>query len=171
MIDAEVSRLRSLRVAALRARALADVLADGPTAVDSVFARTAVVCWSIARLTSGRLKAHPYLNYQKGPSALREALGHLLATLTGFVARKQGKTSRVFAEQLELLARELDDVRALTWSGDLSDALGRARTHLYRLRDDVAFEVRRETGAMAAIRIEAQTAAEPAQSNWPYLAI
>jgi len=71
MIDAEVLRLRDLRNMALRARALANSLDSGSLADDSVLARSAVTCWTIARIATGRLRAHPYLSYQKEPGQLR----------------------------------------------------------------------------------------------------
>jgi hypothetical protein len=170
MIDAEVSRLRGLRIAALRARSLAAVLEVADTG-DSVFTRCAVVCWGIVRLTSGRLRAHPYVSYQQGPSAVRQFMGDALAALTGFVAGKQGRKYSVFAEQLQLLARELDDVRSVTWSGDLSDALGRYQTELRGLLEEVACASRREIGAAAVTRTDAEQQAESTATNWPYLAI
>jgi hypothetical protein len=170
MIDAEVSRLRGLRIAALRARSLAEVL-DATGTGDPVFKRCAVVCWGIVRLTSGRLRAHPYVSYQKGPNSLRQSMGDALAALTGFVAGKQGRKYSVFAEQLQLFARELDDVRSVTWSGDLSDALGRYQTELRRLVEEVAGASRRETGVAALTRSDSEPQTEPTATNWPYLAI
>ena len=78
MIDAEVSRLRKLRNVALRARALAKIL-DSDSQEQSVFARSAVICWTIARVASGRLRAHPYLSYQQGPSRMRDVADGLVA--------------------------------------------------------------------------------------------
>ena len=103
MIDSEVVRLRNLRNVALRARAFAQALA-GPTAESAVFAKTAVICWTIARIATGRLRAHPYLSYQKGPSGLRSLVDRSI---------RAGGAAR------ELLARA-------TWRGSV--------TSLFRLR-------------------------------------
>jgi hypothetical protein len=184
MIDAEVIRMRRLRIAALRARALAVVLDAADTCEEdtckedtcdsvfaSVFARGAVSCWGIARLASGRLKSHPNLSCQREPGALRLSVDTALASLTGWVAAKQGKQLRVFAQQLQLLARELDDARALTWSGDLSDALGRAQQHLRRLVSETACDARREAGGALVAQLQPDMPAESSANNWPYLAI
>jgi hypothetical protein len=70
----------------------------------------------------------------------------------------------------------LDDARALTWSADLSDTLGRSqiqiRTLIKELDADAPSEVasRRETFA----RVETRDGRDDAGSvagDWPYLAI
>ena len=68
MIDAEVLRLRRLRNVALRARALAKNLDYDSAEGQTVFTKSAVACWTIARIASGRLRAHPYLSYQQDPA-------------------------------------------------------------------------------------------------------
>jgi hypothetical protein len=170
MIDAEVIQLRNLRLAALRARALAEVLERARPRRDSVLSRSAVVCWNIARVSSGRLRAHPYLSYQQGPGEIRQFVDRALAEATGFVALRQGKQLSVFADQLKLLAHELDDVRALTRSQELSDALGRAQTQLRRLVQEAVAGARAEGGAIEPAMIEAGVS-ENTSSSWPYLAI
>jgi hypothetical protein len=170
MIDAEVIRLRRLRRAALLTRALAHTLHTRYQGEDA-FARSAVAAWSIARLMNGRLCAHPNLSYQRGPGALQTIGDHALAALTALVAAKQGRPYGVFAQQLQILAHELDDARALTRSGDLSDALGRAQWQLLRLLQDSNAGIRREGGAQVEVRTEAQSEASASSNDWPYLAI
>jgi hypothetical protein len=95
-----------------------------------------------------------------------------LAAVTAFVARKQGRPHRVFAQQLQILAREVDDVRALTWSADLSEVLGRAQWQLLRSLQDLNAGIHREGGAPIAVRSAAsQSAASANPTDWPYLAI
>src|ERR1039458_3829146 len=66
MIDPDVSRLRRLRAAALRVRAIARALSSRPYALnDFLLGRGAGASWRIARAVSGRLKAHPYASYQQ----------------------------------------------------------------------------------------------------------
>ena len=170
MIDAEVIRLRRLRRAALLTRALAHTLHASYQGEDA-FARSAVAAWSIARLMNGRLRAHPNLSYQRGPGALQTIGDHALAGLTALVAAKQGRPYRVFAQQLQILAHELDDARALTRSGDLSDALGRAQWQLLRLLQDLNAGMCREGGAPVEVRTESRSEASVSSSDWPYLAI
>ena len=68
MNDPEVARLRRLRSEALRVRELALALGSTQSADDRLLARGACTGWRIARVVSGRLKAHPYLRYQRGVS-------------------------------------------------------------------------------------------------------
>jgi hypothetical protein len=175
MIDAEVSRLRNLRDIALRARALANSL-DSDS--DSVLARSAVICWTIARIATGRLRAHPYLSYQKGPGRLRELADRLLASLVALNARRGNRCLSVFALELQAVASRVDDVRALTWSPDLSDALGRMQIQIRRLANELELGALEESGAIVMPRVQAAVRAETGDSvnisvenNWPYLAI
>jgi hypothetical protein len=184
MNDAEVMRLRKLRSVALRVRALAKIL-DSDSKERSVFARSAVICWTVARVASGRLRAHPYLSYQRGPSPLRGLVDGVIAALVALNARRRNRCSNVFAQQLQTVAREVDDVRALTWSPDLSDALGRMQIQMRRLANELDLGALGETGAAvlprAAMLPRAKVAARAesgaalddvaADNSWPYLAI
>jgi hypothetical protein len=179
MIDAEVLRLRKLRNVALRARALAKTLDSDCAEGRSVFARSALICWSIARVASGRLRAHPYMSYQRGPSRLRELADGLLASLVALNARRQNRSVSIYAQQLQTVAREVDDARSLTWSPDLSDALGRLQTQMSRLASELDLGALGETGAALMPHVKAMACAETsdaldeitADNSWPYLAI
>jgi hypothetical protein len=179
MIDAEVLRLRRLRSVALRARALGTILDSDRTQEQSVFARSAVMCWTIARVASGRLRAHPYLSYQRGPSQFGDLADGLIASLVALNARRRNRRSSIYAQQLRNLAREVDDARALTWSPDLSDALGRMQIRMRRLVNELDLSAVSETGAGVTQRAKAATCAETNRSleriegdnSWPYLAI
>jgi hypothetical protein len=179
MIDAEVLRLRKLRNAALRARALAKMLDSDAAEERSIFARSAVICWTIARIASGRLKAHPYLSYQQGPSPLRVLADGMFASLITLGARRRNRRSNIYAQQLQTVAREVDDVRALTWSPDLSDALGRMQIQMRRLTHELNLVAQTEPGASVLPRVMGAAPTENAASMdgiaadncWPYLAI
>lgn len=181
MNDAEVLRLRNLRNIALRARALANSLESDSSADHSVLARSAVICWTIARIASGRLRAHPYLSYQKGPSQLRGLADRLIASVVALNARRQNRRFSVYAAQLQAVAREVDDVRALTWSAELSDGLGRMQIHMRRLANELDLEGSGESEATGAVFLPAVKAVGCAEANsldditvennWPYLAI
>jgi hypothetical protein len=175
MNDAEVARLRELRNVALRVRALAKGL-DGDPIEDSVVTKSAVLCWNIARIATGRLRAHPYLRYQKGPGLVRSWSDRIGASANAMLARYQGRSLVVFAGELQLLARELDDARALTWSPDLSDALGRAQLRMRRLVGELQVAEPREHAIGNAARTEAQAGDKTlggigVAGDWPYLAI
>lgn len=178
MTDAEVLRLRNLRDVALRTRAFAKCL-ESDASGRALFARSAVICWTIARVASGRLRAHPYLQYQKGPSSRRQIADLMFAAWSTLAARRRNCRFDDYARQFKMLARTVDDVRALTWSPDLSDALGRMQLRLHRLANELDAAARAEGGATATARQNAQLQADTrakldeisVENNWPYLAI
>jgi hypothetical protein len=178
MIDSEVIRLRRLRDTALRVRAVAAVLDFQPAQRNSVVARSGQSCWRIARIITGTLRAHPYLNYHRGPSEVRAVYDRIRAGLLGGIARPRGRSLQTFCAELQRVAHELDDTRALTWSADLSDTLGRSQTQMRRLIKELDAAARMEAGP----RIETDTRVEArgvalrddagsVAGNWPYLAL
>jgi hypothetical protein len=178
MIGTEVARLRRLRNTALRARALAAALDSDPAQRGSVFSRGAVNCWQIARVITGLLRGHPYLSYQRGPGEMRGAHDRISAGLMGGIARYRGRTHQTLSDELRRVARELDDARALTWSSDLSDALGRSQRQIRGLIEELDAGVRSASGSRheTAPQVETRIAAVPDDAgsvagNWPYLAI
>jgi hypothetical protein len=177
MTDMEVIRLRGLRNTALRARAIAAALDSDPARPGSVFSASAQICWRIARLMTGRLRAHPYLRYQRGPSELRAAYHRVNAATLGAIARFRGRHRQIYAGELRQVARELDDARALTWSAELSDTLGRLQTQVRRLLEELdagalaEAGLRHETAPRAGARAGAvRDQAESVAGDWPYLA-
>jgi hypothetical protein len=169
MVDAEVLRLRKLRNVALRARALGKFLDSNPDAGDSVFARGSVLCWTIARIATGRLRAHPYLSYQRGHGELAALADAAIAAGRATVALRQNRGRAVFAEHLQAVAREVDDIRSVSWSPDLGDALGRMQIQMRGLLGEL--DCRPATQRMAAISAQRRPLQEIAADSWPYLAI
>ncbi|MGB6354861.1 MAG: hypothetical protein WBF21_12845 [Steroidobacteraceae bacterium] len=193
MIDIEVIRLRQLRNTALRARAIGLALNARSSDTDSLFAQSALACWRVARLITGKLRAHPYQSYQREAGALRSWYDRMLAALIGAAARVRGGSFGCFSPHLQRVARELDDARALTWSPTLSDAFGRSQSEFRGLLAQLSTAVRaegtarakgvaREEAALrsdAAVRRDASVRLEvagnrgsPSQAaaHWPYLA-
>jgi hypothetical protein len=170
MVDAEVLRLRKLRNVALRARALGGFL-NSNSGDESVFAKGTVLSWSIARIATGRLRAHPYLSYQRGHGTLATLADAAIAATLAAAARRQRRELPVYAQQLQALAREVDDVRSVSLSPDLSDALGRVQVQMRRLMSDLACQlpVQRSVAAVNEARGSLQDIA--AENAWPYLAI
>jgi hypothetical protein len=178
MIDTEVMRLRRLRNTALKARALASALDSDPARHNSVFSRSAVSCWQIARMITGSLRAHPYLSYQRGPSEVRGLYDRLSAGFLSAIARYRGRSLQTFSREMQRVARGLEDARALTWSSDLSDTLGRSqmqiRTLIKELDADAPNEVASRHEALARVETRSADGRDDAGSvagNWPYLAI
>ena len=75
------------------------------------------------------------------------------------------------------MAREVDDVRALTWSPDLSDALGRMQIQIRRLAHEFDLGAQIEAGGsprlIAAARPDPKNSLNElaVETSWPYLAI
>jgi chemotaxis protein histidine kinase CheA len=179
MIDTDVMRLRQLRNAALRARALARALNANSLNTNSrnaIFARSAVIFWSIARIATGQLRAHPFLDYQKGPSQIRDLADRAVSALA---AQRRGRRFSALALELQRVVREVNDVRALTRLPDLSDSLGRSQQLLRRLAAELDSQVRVELGTNPVTAANAASARSgggtvnpmAGQDNWPYLAI
>jgi hypothetical protein len=154
IMNNEVTRLRRLRQSALKVRALASVL-NGGKSDEGIFQRGALLNWRIARIATGRLRAHPYQSYQRDPSFFESGADRLSAILIGTVAGLRGHGAETFLGELRSAARELDDTRALTLSPDLSDALGRAQTSMRALIEDVQSEALLESGRETETRLDA----------------
>jgi hypothetical protein len=170
MVDAEVLRLRKLRSVALRARALGKFLDSSLDAGGSVFARGSILCWTIARIATGRLRAHPYLSYQKGHGQVASLTDAAVAAATAAAAKRQHREVDVFADHLQAVAREVDDVRSVSWSPDLSDALGRVQIQMRRLTNELDSKLPAER--IVAIADKLRPLDElAAEESWPYLAI
>jgi hypothetical protein len=171
MIDAEVMRLRRLRNTVLQARALAAELDGAHSRRSSLFSRAAVNCWQIARVVTGRLRAHPYLNYQRGPTGLDALYGAARTAVLGVASRYSGRSLGILSQELQRVARELDDARALTWSAELSDTFGRSQIQLRRLIAELDrsrnVTVPQDDARGAAVGESAGDVA----GNWPYLAL
>jgi hypothetical protein len=177
MIDTEVVRLRQLRGTALRARALAVAMESSGARGNTVFTRSAVSCWRIARIVTGRLRAHPYMSYQRDASAIAAMYYRLSAGLTAGAAQRRGKSLQTFSAELRRVARELDNTRALTWSADLSDTLGRLQTEIRRSITEAGANARKEAGSLSDLGEGVERGATASrnadgslEASWPYLA-
>jgi hypothetical protein len=174
MFDKEIERLRRLRAAALRVRAVARALRPG----DTLLNRGRCAAWRVARTVSGRLRAHPYASYQKDAGigvVVANSLAAANAAL-GVRTRRQGLLR--FEAYLSSLARELSDVRALTSASDLNDSFARSQVEIRALIAALVVETRglyetpgaqlAEASAMATVTDAG--GAITADSDWPYLA-
>jgi hypothetical protein len=175
MFDKEVERLRRLRAAALRVRAVARALGRG----DTLLNRGRCAAWRVARTVSGRLRAHPYGSFQKDAGigvVVANSLAAANAAL-GVKTRHQGLLR--FEAHLRSLARELSDVRALTSASDLNDSFGRSQIEIRALLAALGFETRGEYETRGVHLSEASAMTPPVtnagsaitvDSDWPYLA-
>jgi hypothetical protein len=175
MNDLEVARLRQLRSSALRVRAVALALsATRAAAADPLLTRGACASWRIARVVSGRLRAHPYLRYQKDTSLGVIVLNSVLARWLALKSRDRLQALCEYETNLRRLARRLEDARALTWSSDLSDTFGRSQIEIRSLLAAVSGET---AASGSKPRQELSLAdggvgafAPTIEGDWPYLA-
>jgi hypothetical protein len=175
MIDKEVERLRRLRAAALRVRAVARALGHG----DTLLNRGRCAAWRVARTVSGRLRAHPYGSFQKDAGigvVVANSLAAANAAL-GVKTRHQGLLR--FEAILRSLARELSDVRALTSASDLNDSFARSQIEIRALLAALGVETRGVYETRGVHLSVASAMAPPVtnagsaitvDSDWPYLA-
>lgn len=177
MIDPEVSRLRRLRTVAFRVRAIARTLGSRPYALnDSLFGRGAGASWRIARAVSGRLKAHPYASYQQDAGFGQQVCDALFASFLALGIRSRVRALAEYESHLCALARQLADVRALTWSPDLGASLGRSQYEIQALLEALARETGSTSDALPLPHGHAVAAngagnfADPIEGVWPYLA-
>lgn len=172
-MDAEVERLRRLRGTALRVRAVA--LSLGKTesmAQNPLLRRVRCAAWRVARAVSGRLRAHPYVPFQKD-ATLGVVLGNsLVAMAAACGARAPQRALLSFAAQLRNLAHELDRTRALTWATELSDLFGRSQNEIRSLLAEFDFETQDDRAVVVTPpRANSSVCATTADGDWPYLAL
>lgn len=189
MDNGEIIRLRQLRERALKTRALARAMESGELSLNTALARSAHSCWRIAKVVSGALRGLPNLSCQRDYSPVRAAYDRLNARFMAMIARRRDTSAQVFCEALWGVARELDDARALTWSAELSDTLGRAQLQMRQLLREFEAATLLEAHAhrttlaplksrRVASRPAPRTASRPAMTRdeakpapWPYLAL
>jgi hypothetical protein len=174
MIDPEVARLRRLRGEALRLREVALALGSLESMDDPLLARGACTGWRIARVVSGRLNAHPYLRYQRGVALGSLVANRLFATFVATVAKDRLRALKRYEAEIRVLMRHLDDTRALSWTSDFSDTLGRSQYELQSLLEDLAPITKSnitERGPKRTARTDSYVGDLPRiEGDWPYLA-
>jgi hypothetical protein len=174
MNDPEVARLRRLRSEALRVREVALALGTTQSMDDRLLERGACTAWRIARVVSGKLKAHPYLRYQRGVSVGSLVANRVFAALVAATTKDALKGLKRYEAQVQVLTRHLDDVRALIWSSDFSDTLGRSQYELESLLEDLAPITKTkpvERTPKRAPRPDNYVGElAPIEGDWPYLA-
>jgi hypothetical protein len=163
-MDGEVIRLQQLRERALQTRALARAMEPGELSLNTALARSAHSCWRIAKVATGALRGHPNLRCQEDYSPVRAAYDGLNARFMALIARRRNRSAQVFCEALWGVARQLDDARALTWSAELSDTLGRAQLQMRQLLREFEAATLHETHAhsMTGAPLKSRSASRPA---------
>ena len=128
MIEHEVARLRRLRGSALRLRALARALGRNKwTLNDGLLDQGRCAAWRVARIVSGRLRAHPNLGCQRDAGVGALLKNSIVAAMASLTATSRRRAMTRFHAHLKAVMRELDDARALTLAPDLSENLGRSQ--------------------------------------------
>jgi hypothetical protein len=146
----------------------------GASTDHAMFSRAACSCWRIARTATGRLRSHPHLRYQRDAGRVAA----LWYDVTARMLIRKGSPGDMLGElqtKLRVISRELADARALTWTLDLSDSLGRSQIEVRRLIDAVERAAlahapvgvaRKPSTAMST----AHGSRADAPAQWPYLA-
>jgi hypothetical protein len=172
MSDSEVARLRRLRSVSLRVREVARSLSAARwTMHDPAVERGAAAAWRVARSVTGRLRGHPYAPYQQDAGITEQLANTLVATAARLGLRSRTHALRVYETHLRRLARQLDDARSLTLSGELSDSLGRSQDELRSILNAVGHETGGARLPPVRGEIDQPVAfAAPVEGDWPYLA-
>ncbi len=170
MVDLEVVRLRRLRASALQLRALARALArNQETLDDGLLNQGRCAAWRMARLISGRLRAHPNIQYQRDAGFWTLLKNSLVAAVISVTARNRRRAMTRFDACLKALLRELDDARALTLAPDLSDIFGRSQSELRALAKALQFET--QDGGQSSRTARPVRLASSVDGDSPFLTI
>jgi hypothetical protein len=177
MVDPEVARLRRLRDEALLVREAARTFESSQWAAkESLLERSACASWRIARLVSGRLRGHPYAEYQKDAGIASQVRNRLHAYCLAVVNKNRVQGLKVLEAHVNALGRQLDDAIALAWSSDFSEALSRSQFEIKTLGAALAEET-------LSGEIQERPSIRPSRServvgdlrtfdgDWPYLAL
>ena len=108
---------------------------------DPLLARGACASWRIVRVVTGKLIEHPYLRYQQGAGVGSIIGNRLAAAWIALLSKDRASGLKAYTSELESLSRTLGDARALTWSTDFSDALGRSQGEIKTLLETLAVEI------------------------------
>jgi hypothetical protein len=173
---------------ALRVREIARRLGAARWGIDEpLLARGACASWRIARVVTGKLMEQPYLRYQQSAGVGSLIGNRLAAEWIALVSKDRPSGLKAYAFELQSLLRQLDDVRALTWSIEFSDALGRSQSEIKTLLRTLAGEIQgAETESLPlATRLPVRAGrtesaprtdrlageiAKGFEADWPYLA-
>jgi hypothetical protein len=188
MNDPEVARLRRLRDEALRVREIARRLGTARWGIEEpLLVRGACAGWRIVRVVTGKLSEHPYLRYQQAAGVGSLIGNRLAAEWIALVSKDRWSGLKAYSSELESLSRQLGDARALTWSTDFSDALGRSQSEIKTLLRTLSVEIHgaeteslpletrqpvRTVRTESAARTDslAGELAKGFEADWPYLA-
>jgi len=147
------------------------------SAESPVYGASALVAWRISRVVSGWLCGHPNQQYHQTPpprASLRTICAGLgvRAVHWSTVARARWLTA-----QLQALARECADIRAITSSVSINEMLGRHQPSLaalQRVSNGLAPRAVPERGAGtsgSAKRVIQTTPSQFELDTWPFLSI
>jgi len=177
MIDSEVARLRRLRSEALLMREIARTFQSTEWAAnESLLDRSGCVGWRIARVVSGRLRGHPYAEYQKDAGVATRMAHRIHSGCLVLANKNRADGLKTIASHVNALGRQLDDAIALAWSSDFSDALVRAQSEVKMLGAALAPETvsgsEQERPALrpAFSQQMGDDLGATLEGDWPYLA-
>ena len=137
--------------------------------------RSAGAGWRIARVVSGRLRSHPYADYQKDASLAAQLWNRLHARYLALASRDRAQALRALDVRLNALGRQLDDAIVLAWSSDFSEALARSRAEIRVISATLAHEPPRSDMPQQRLALgrpgpSAEHLEAALDGDWPYLA-
>ena len=131
MMDDEVCRLRRLQSSAMRVIAIdAALIVDASPSGDGMLPAAGAAARRVARIVRESLQRHPNLRYRRGASRWERWSNRVAALRVRLFQSRTGGPQRIVLEALTRMSRQVNDVRALTWSQDLSDRLARIQVEL-----------------------------------------
>jgi hypothetical protein len=117
------------------------------------------------------------LRYQKDVGVGSILGNRLFASFLATITKDRVKALKRFESQVHALIRHLDDTRALSWSSNFSDTLGRSQYELQSLLEDLAQITKSAVPAAERLPKRANPTdslvgelARTVEGDWPYLA-
>jgi hypothetical protein len=117
------------------------------------------------------------LRYQKDVGVGCIVRNGVFASLLAMITKDRVQALKRFESRVQALMRRLDDTRALSWSSDFSDTLGRSQYELESLLEDLAQITQSTVPAGERLPKRAKRTdnlvgelARTVEGDWPYLA-
>ena len=117
------------------------------------------------------------MRYQRDVGVGSIVSNRLFASFLAMTSRDRVQALKRFESQVHALMRHLDDTRALSWSSDFSDTLGRSQYELQSLLEDLAQITKSTVPAAERLPKRANRTdnlvgeiARTVEGDWPYLA-
>jgi hypothetical protein len=129
-MDDEMLRLRRLQSCAMRVIAIDEALSGQGGAEARRISLAGIAARRVARIVHDVLIRHPNLRYRRGIGRWERCTNRAVAFRAKTLHPRKSGAARIMQDALNRMSRQVDDVRALTWSQELSDRLARIQVEL-----------------------------------------